>query len=206
MNSGEFFVPEIENIHPAWYLRWGESIGSEALADEMFNNPRLQRRVYEQVLRAGDLQFDARFNPNEIACLIAYADDREKLERICGLVVYGTLLRENVTKDRYEQILKQIPLEDLRIAVGLREHHIADVSHSIDVDKVKELAQRTGRSCLSLWKNNLSIQMKIRIAYMDVPSDIDANEREFISPEEAGKIVTSVANLIVSAGAERMAA
>ena len=149
MSGSAYFVPEVDQVHPGWYREWGKTIGSPQLAEEMYNNNRLRNRVYEQIIQAGNLQADVRFSAHEIACLNAYSKDKKKLERLCGLVVYGKILRENINKPDFDAMAKMVSLDEMKIAVGLRDYHLEDINYSVDMTRLDELVLRTGSSCPS---------------------------------------------------------
>ncbi len=198
MNSSALFIPDVHQVHPDWYKEWGKAIGSPELAEEMFNNERLRNRVHEQIINSGELELDARFSDVELACLQACAQDRKRLEKISGLVIYGKILRENVNKADFDPMAKMIALDDLRTAVGLRDYHIEDIGYSVDMSRLDELVQRTGASCVTLWKNNLYPQMRLRVDLLDKPDTEDANGNAVVSEEQAAAIVCAVAHTVWS--------
>lgn len=193
MSGNAYFVPEVEQVHTDWYKEWGKTIGSPHLAEEMFNNNRLRDRVYEQVIHSGSLQVDARFSAHEIACLNAYSSDKKKLERICGLVVYGKVLRENISKSDYDLMAKMVAADEMKIAAGLRDYHLEEISFSVDMTRLDELVLRTGAACVALWKSALHEQMRIRIDLLERPGIEEPAGTDLLSLDQASAIVNVVA-------------
>lgn len=196
MSGNAYFVPEAEQVHADWYKEWGKTIGSPQLAEEMFNNNRLRNRVHEQLIHTGNLQVDASFSPTEIACLNAYSSDKKKLERICGLVVYGEVLRENINKSDYDLVTKMVAVDEMKTAVGLRDYHLEDINFSVDMTRLDELVLRTGAACVALWKGILHPQMRVRVDLLDQPGIEEPAGTDLLSADQATAIVNVVAGTL----------
>jgi len=196
MIDSHYFVPGAEQVHPDWIKDWGKNIGSAELAYTMFNSNRLRNRLYEHVMHSSEIQMDARFSDLELSCLNSYVQDKKRLERICGLVIYGKVIREHVTKAEFDQIAKQIPVEEMKIAVSLRDLHFEDLAYSVDMSRLGELVQRTGASCVSLWRHYLHPQMKLRVDFMEEPGNIGEIEEALVNNDEAAAIVAAVSHAI----------
>ncbi|MEL7428647.1 MAG: hypothetical protein AAFN43_01485 [Pseudomonadota bacterium] len=190
------FIPEADQVHPSWYHAWGEHVGTPEIGQILFQNQRLKQRVHEQMIRSSEIEIETRFDRDTLNALVAYATTRDQLMRLCGMVIHGKLLRENVSRLQFDQLAKSLPMEDMRIAVALRDFHIEDGERAVDLPRIKQLVERSGTACVALWKAALPRQSQLRLELLDeVGFELPEGNPEF-GPDIASTIVVEVSRAL----------
>lgn len=161
------FVPSIDHVDPEWFKRWGATFGSPELALEMFQNERLRDRTYEQMLAHSDVEADIEFSDVELACLHSFINVRERLERVCGLVMFGRHIRDSVSRTQFEKMSKLFSVDDLKLVIELRDFHPEADAFSVDLSRLQEMVSRAGEACLAIWREHQSEQLQLRLALID---------------------------------------
>lgn len=164
MNS---YIPSIDQIQPHWFEKWGATFGSTDLGAEMISNPRIRERAYQQMLDRSDIDQTAVLSEVELACIHAFTEKRDRLQKLCGLVVHGRCIRESVTKQSFDLISKQFGLDDLKLAMGLRDMHPDIGDFEIELARLGEMVTRSGLACIQQWRSSQSEQVQLRLALVD---------------------------------------
>jgi len=186
------FIPDVEQIDAFWLQKWGETFGSPDLALSMFKNDRIRDRVYKQMLETSELDITAKFQPAEIVALNVFITKRERLKKVCGLVVHGKLIREKIGKSDFEFLSKTFDFDDLKLAMSLRDLHPDGEEFEVDFSRLAEMVKRSGETCVDRWREQQSDQMKLRLMLTEDLSSQPELPHLHVSDEHISEIVGAV--------------
>ena len=191
------FLPERSDINPRWFHAWGESFGSSSLAIDMSNNDRIFARVRDRMFQAMGIDINAPLNEYDVLVAHAYATDKVRLARLCGMVFHGELLRNRISKSDFETISKIFDIDDLKLMASLRDLHAEDQTFQADMSKLSMLIERTGAACISSWKAGLDEQMGMRIHLMEADDEIEPEENTIVGTDIAKHIIMAVSQALL---------
>ncbi len=193
----EQFLPERDQINPRWFHEWGALMGSPQLGESLSQNDRIWGRVRTRMFETLGIDLNARLPENEIIAATAYATERQKLVRLCGLVVYGRLLCTRVAKSDFETLAKQFSVEELQLAVSMHHLHPQVPPFSTDNSRLNTLINRAGEACLSAWKTTLTDQANMRLLLIEQSDETEELVSQNIGPELASQIVDEVSKAMM---------
>lgn len=186
------FLPNRDEINPSWYERWGEKFDSPQLAMQMMHNDRIFTAASNRMFEAFGIQLNAELKPEDIMSAQAYGSQRERLARICGMVIHGDFLRTRISKSDFEIIATAFSLEDLKIAVSLSHLHGKQSNFEADMSKLETLIDHTGKACIHSWKTSLDEQIGMRIYLMETHQEQEEEITHTIETSIARNIVIAV--------------
>ncbi|EFO28572.1 conserved hypothetical protein [Roseibium sp. TrichSKD4] len=137
----------VGSIHPDWIEQPGSSFGSEAVVETLLANPRINKKVVEQVLQQNNLLYDDVLDcsPDDaLAARLAFQDFNRFTQQV-GLVLYGDYLAGSVDPQNLHQLTEFFDIQDLRRAVRLRS--LASYQDDMQFDFL------SSRGCCLYWKN-----------------------------------------------------
>lgn len=186
------FLPKRDEINPIWIAKWGESFGSAELAHQLASNDRIFDRLLIRMLEAFGIDTDAEIKPEDAWAATAYGADRERLSRICGMVIHGHYLKTCITRESFEVISSVFSVEDMKIAVSLHHLHPDRSNFSADPENIEKLIVRCGKACIHAWKSGLEEQIGMRVYLMEKDEEREEEIHSTVSTDLARKIVTAV--------------
>jgi len=192
------FLPNRDEINPRWFERWGETFGSPQLALELIHNDRLFEATRNRMFATFGIDLMANIKPEDETAAKAYGADRERLTRICGMIIHGDFLRTCVSKSDFEIISEVFSLEDLKIAVSLNHLHPEQSEFTADMTKIATLIERCGKACVHSWKAGLDEQIGMRIYLMETDEEQEEEISHTIESKLARNIVIAVSMALMN--------
>ncbi len=186
------FLPNREELNPAWFERWGETFGAPHLAIDMMSNDRVFEASRDRMFESFGIDLNADLKPEDISSAQAYGLDRDRLCKISGMVIHGTFLRTRISKSDFQIISDVFSLEDLKIAVSLHHLHPQESEFEADMDQIATLIERSGKACIHSWKTSLDEQAGMRIYLMETNEEQEEEITHTIDTEMARSIVIAV--------------
>lgn len=186
------FLPNRDEINPHWFTKWGETFGSAELAFQLANNDRIFDRMRNRMMQAFGIKIDAEMKQEDVWAAKAYGADRQRLATICGLVVHGEYLKKCTSKESFETLSNVFSLEDMKIAVSLHHLHPQESEFSSDISNIGTLIQRSGKSCINVWKAGLEQEIGMRVYLMENDDEHDEEISSTVGTGLANKIITAV--------------
>lgn len=194
----EKFLPNRDEINPSWFERWGEAFDAPQLALQMMSNDRLFSSLRNRMFTAFGIDLNASMKPEDIVSAQAYGDDKDRLARICGMVIHGDFLRTRISKADFERISQVFSIEDLKIAVSLNHLHPKQSHFTADMDKIETLIVRCGKACIHSWKTSLDEQIGMRVYLMETNEEREEEISNTIESAMAREIVIAVSTAILN--------
>lgn len=194
----EKFLPNRDEINPSWFERWGEAFDAPQLALQMMSNDRLFSSLRNRMFTAFGIDLNASMKPEDIVSAQAYGDDKDRLARICGMVIHGDFLRTRISKADFERISEVFSIEDLKIAVSLNHLHPKQSHFTADMDKIETLIVRCGKACIHSWKTSLDEQIGMRVYLMETNEEREEEISNTIESAMAREIVIAVSTAILN--------
>jgi len=192
------FLPSRDEINPNWFERWGETFEAPQLALQMMSNDRLFVSMRGRMFTAFGIDPNAKIKPEDIASAQTYGIDRDRLARICGMVMHGDFLRTRTSKPEFEIISQAFSIEDLKIAVSLNHLHPKQSEFAADMDKIETLIVRCGKACIHSWKTSLDEQIGMRVYLMETNEEQEEEVTHTIESAKAREIVIAVSTAILN--------
>jgi len=192
------FLPSRDEINPNWFERWGETFEAPQLALQMMSNDRLFVSMRGRMFTAFGIDPNAKIKPEDIASAQTYGIDRDRLARICGMVMHGDFLRTRTSKSEFEIISQAFSIEDLKIAVSLNHLHPKQSEFAADMDKIETLIVRCGKACIHSWKTSLDEQIGMRVYLMETNEEQEEEVTHTIESAKAREIVIAVSTAILN--------
>ncbi len=186
------FLPNRDEINPRWFSRWGETFGSAELALQMTGNDRIFERMRGRMLEAFGINLKAELKQEDVWAAQAYGTDRNRLARICGMVIHGEFLRTCISKEDFNTIANVFSLEDLKTAVSLNHLHPKQSDFTTDASKIATLIERSGKSCIHAWKSSLEEEIGMRVYLMESDGELEEEITNSIDVGLANSIITAV--------------
>lgn len=186
------YLPNRDEINPRWFDKWGDTFGSPDLALQMVQNDRIFERMRNRMLEAFGIDLTADLSQEDIWAAQAYGADRERLARICGMIIHGEFLRTCVSKDDFNAIASVFSVEDLKMAVSLNHLHPKQSEFTTDASKITTLIDRAGKACIHSWKSGLSEEIGMRVYLMESDPELEEDVKNSIDISLANTIITAV--------------
>jgi hypothetical protein len=174
------------------------ALGSPKVAGAAAADSRLSHKALASILNAYGIS-PGRGVTTAASAARAYIVDPDRFERICGLVVYGTIIRTSVDAQAYRRLVRIFGAEDLAIACRIQESNAIRVDNGVDMDRLSELVEHAGRNALLCW-------------YQGVPEEVAAELRissvslRLSGPVRGGRADVALSTRIVEAVAAELAA
>lgn len=192
------FLPNRDEINPKWFERWGETFGAPDLALHMMSNDRTFEATRNRMFQTFGINLNAEIKPEDINSAQAYGLDKDRLARICGMVIHGDFLRTRISKSDFEIISQVFSLEDLKIAVSLNHLHPQQSEFTADMSKIATLIERCGKACIHSWKTSLDEQIGMRVYLMETDEEQEEEITHIIEGAQARSIVIAVSSAMLS--------
>lgn len=192
------FLPSRDEINPSWFERWGETFDAPQLALQMMSNDRLFASVSNRMFTAFGIDTNANIKSEDIISAQAYGIDRERLARICGMVIHGDFLRTRTSREEFEIISEVFSIEDLKIAVSLKHLHPEQSDFTADLAKIETLIVRCGIACIHSWKTSLDEQIGMRVYLMETNEEREEEISYTIASAQAREIVIAVSTALLN--------
>lgn len=192
------YLPNRDEINPNWFERWGETFDSPELAMEMMSNDRIFKAARNRMFEAFGMDVHAKIKPEDVKSAEAYGAQKERLARICGMVIHGDFLRTRISKSDFEMIANAFSVEDLRIAVSLGHLHPKQSEFAADMSKIETLIERSGKACIHSWKASLDEQIGMRIYLMETTEEQEEEITHTIDTAVARSIVIAVSIALIN--------
>ncbi len=192
------FLPSRDEINQSWFERWGETFDAPQLALQMMSNDRLFDALRNRMFSSFGIDPNANMRPDDVVSAQAYGFDRERLARICGMVIHGEFLRTRISKSDFERISEVFSVEDLKIAVSLNHLHPEQSDFTADMSKIETLIVRCGKACIHSWKASLDEQIGMRVYLMETNEEREEEISNTISNAKARDIVVAVSTALLN--------
>lgn len=192
------FLPSRDEINPSWFERWGETFDAPQLALQMMSNDRLFASMRSRMFTAFGIDPNAEIKPEDTASAQAYGLDRERLARICGMVIHGDFLRTRTSRSDFQIISEVFSIEDLKIAVSLNHLHPKQSDFAADMTKIETLIVRCGKACIHSWKISLDEQIGMRVYLMETNEEQEEEISHTIESALARDIVIAVSTALLN--------
>ncbi len=186
------FLPNRDEINPSWFERWGETFDAPELALMMISNDRVFNTARTRMFEAFGINTNADIKPEDVITGEIYGTQRERLIRICGMVIHGDFLRTRISKSDFEMIAEAFSVDDLKIAVSLGHLHPKQSEFTADMSKIETLIDHCGKACLHSWKTGLDEQIGMRIYLMETTEEQEEEITHSIDAASARAIVIAV--------------
>jgi hypothetical protein len=186
------FLPKRDEVNPEWFQRWGETFGAPDLALEMMANERVFEASRDRMLTAFGIDLNADLKPEDVMASSAYGNDRDRLSRICGMVMHGNFLRTRTSNSDFQILSGVFPVEDLKIAISLHHLHPQESEFKADMDMISTLIERSGKACIHSWKTTLDEQAGMRIYVMETNEEKEEEIMHSVDAVSARAIVNAV--------------
>ncbi len=192
------YLPYRDEINPSWFERWGETFDSPELALQMMSNDRIFQATRNRMFEAFGMDIKAEIKPEDIASAQAYGAEKDRLARICGMVIHGDFLRTRISKSDFNMIADVFAVEDLKIAISLGALHPKQSEFTADMAKIETLIERSGKACIHSWKTSLDEQIGMRIYLMETNEEQEEEITHTIESSTARAIVIAVSTALLN--------
>ena len=192
------FLPNRDEINPNWFERWGETFEAPQLALQMMSNDRIFVSMRKRMFTAFGIDPNANIKSQDIVSAQAYGIDRDRLARICGMVIHGDFLRTRTSKSDFDIISQAFSIEDLKIAVSLDHLHPKQSDFTADMEQIETLIVRCGKACIHSWKTSLDEQIGMRIYLMETNEEQEEEVSHTIESAMAREIVIAVSTALLN--------
>ncbi len=192
------YLPDRDEINPRWFERWGETFASPELALQMMANNRIFEAIRNRMFMAFGVDIKADMKPEDITSARIYGAERDRLARICGMVIHGDFLRTRISKSDFEMIANAFSVEDLKIAVSLVNLHPRQSEFTADMNKIETLIERCGKACIHSWKTSLDEQIGMRVYLMETNEEQEEEVTHTIEVNLARAIVIAVSTALLN--------
>ncbi len=192
------FLPSRDEINPSWFERWGETFDAPQLALQMMSNDRLFEAMRNRMFSTFGIDPNVNIKPEDIVSAQAYGIDRDRLARICGMVIHGDFLRTRTSRSDFEIISQVFSIEDLKIAVSLNHLHPKQSDFTPDMEKIETLIVRCGKACIHSWKTSLDEQIGMRVYLMETNEEQEEEISYTIESAMARDIVIAVSTALLN--------
>jgi len=185
----------VGSIHPDWIEQPGSSFGSEAVVETLLANPRINKKVVEQVLQQNNLLYDDVLDcsPDDaLAARLAFQDFNRFTQQV-GLVLYGDYLAGSVDPQNLHQLTEFFDIQDLRRAVRLRSLASYQDDMQFDFSQFPGVVASTGKMCVLAWANTVPYTLQARVRLMFSQSQMEGLEYFVKRCQSADGVVRAVA-------------
>lgn len=142
---------DCSHLAPGAIVKLGERIGSTKIAETAMANKRLSAKVLAGVLSTHSIFPNGGANPQAAAAARAWLSAPDRFERICGLVIYGSIVRSSVDAKSYRRMAQMFGADDLAIACRIHEANGTSMDNAIDEERLSELVEHAGRNTVLCW-------------------------------------------------------
>ncbi len=154
----------------------GERIGSHRVAMAAAKDPRLAAKALRSVFATYGIAPNGHaVNSPAVEAARIYVANPDRFERICGLAIYGGIVRQSVDAQAYRKLAKLFSPQDMAIACRVSDAGNIRLENGVDLERLPELVEYAGRNAILNW-------------YQGIP-DMLANELEIsaVAPRLSGQ-------------------
>jgi hypothetical protein len=171
----------ITDVHPDWRAAWGASL-PERLREEIFENPRLRRRLGAQCAVACGAASLARqyFSESEKLAYRAYMDAPTRVAWLCGLIWHAESLAAVIGGEEFRNLARVVPNDDVAFAVKYRSLSRSAPSTKIDPARFARAVRTSGQRCVVRWAMHLPESLRYRVKLtlprvigVDAPTELE---------------------------------
>ncbi len=139
------------HLAPGAIVKLGARLGSKKIAEAAMANKRLSAKVLAGVLSSHSIYPRGETDLQATAAARAWLSAPDRFERVCGLVVYGSIVCASVDAKSYRRMVQLFGADDLAIACRIHEANATDTDNAIDEERMAELVQHAGRNVVLCW-------------------------------------------------------
>lgn len=196
-----FEVPA-EALHPDWQADWAPTLRSRAVRAEIAADPRLRTRIGRLVADGLSLPRPdaAQISAGDLVAYRAALADPARLVRLSGLVWHARMLARLVAGQQLRAYAAAVDLDDIRLALGLRDLAPVDqgaAASGFDVARFAEIVDRDGTRLVVAFAEALAPAFHGRLMLTLAKASVFDRGRTPIHKHSCQRIVHSVAERLV---------
>jgi hypothetical protein len=147
----------------------GERIGSHRVAMTAASDPRLADKTLRSVFATYSIKAGGHgVNAAAVQAARIYVANPERLERICGLAIYGGIVRQSVDAQAYRKLAKLFSPQDMAIACRVSDAGGIRIENGIDMDRLPELVEYAGRNAILNWYQGIPDALAVELEISSV--------------------------------------
>lgn len=135
---------------------YSHALGSDRILSLLGSDARSRRRAMARVMEVAGLPAHTIFSTDtERVAAFVFADLTERLETVCGLIVYGQYIRSCVSRTQYAELCTNFAVEDINLACRLRELHVLHGENLINWLMLPALVASAGHNAVAAWLSSV---------------------------------------------------
>jgi hypothetical protein len=147
---------DCSRLDPRMIEALGARIGSQRVALAAANDPRLSAKALLSVFNTWSIAPGAHpVNTPAGEAARIYVANPDRFERICGLAIYGGIVRQSVDGQAYRKLAKLFNAQDMTIACRVSDAGGIRLENGVDMYRLPELVEYAGRNAILNWYQGL---------------------------------------------------
>ncbi len=188
------------DFNPEWLLSWYQSVPDEMLREEIEQNPRVNKRVIDNILFVNGIEnSNENIDPEIIEICALLNDNKGQFIELCGLALLGSLLRKIVDPSKLANYVEVFGEGKVQTAIRLNIDYQPFAFVTVDKENLLEFVNMAGVNCIVGWSQALSpfVGANLRMLFPKGFSNVAENSN-LIEPNIAFETVKGAANIFRS--------